>query len=140
VKSIKETVKSIFKDSLEYHLNSVEAVFKAFVAVVLIQFAALSLVSITNDVVDVPVLESVVSSAHFWWGLMGLYGAACLLFEKYIKGDKLVCVSGYLAAILSFLLLSFDFAASKPPIHTGGILAVTASVFLGGMLYGRIRK
>jgi len=139
VNSLFNKIKNIFTESVEYHTKTPSAVFKAFISMVLIQFAMLSLVSIGCGVKDIPVAEGVVSSAHFWWGLLGLFGASALAFEKYIKGDKLMLVLGYLSAILSLSVLTYDFAGSQPPILTGGILTATAIMFLGGLLYGRLK-
>jgi len=133
--------KDILVEAKEFHLTSPSSVFKLFISTVLIQFAFLSLVSVGthNAIQDVPMVENICSSAHFWWGLLGLFGACSLTFEKYIKGSIGVLVAGYLSAISSLALLSYDFITTKPPVHTGGILAATAVVFLGGILYGRIK-
>lgn len=138
--SLFRTVKDIIRQTVEYHTESPAAVFKAFISFVLVQFALLSLVSVTTGVKDIPVAEGLVDSVHFWWGLLGLFGAASLIFEKFISGDKAVLTLGYLSAITSFVILSYDFAASRPPVLTGGILSVTASIFLGGLLYGKIKR
>lgn len=137
--SLWNKLKNIFTESVDYHTKTPSAVFKAFISMVLVQFAMLSLVSIGCGVKDIPVAESLVSSAHFWWGLLGLFGAFALVFEKYIKGDKAVLTLGYLSAISSLLILTYDFAGSQPPILTGGILTFTATMFLGGLLYGRLK-
>lgn len=133
------TIKKIAKDTFEYHTESPSSLFKVFVSIVLSQFALLSLLSVSNGMKDVPVLEGLLGSSHYWWGLLGLFGASSILFEKYIKGNLPVLAFGYLSAMSSFVLLSYDFAASRPPIHTGGILSATASIFLGGLLYGRLK-
>lgn len=133
--------KDICRESLDFHVGSPTAVYKLFIATVLVLFSLLSLVSIStgNAIQDVPVLEKSMASAHFWWGLLGLYGASTLFFEKYVKGSLLTVISGYVSAILSLSLLSYDFLTTKPPIYSGGILAATAVVFLGGLLYGRVK-
>jgi hypothetical protein len=133
-------LKLIFRDVANYHTSGHAAVFKLFVSVVLFQFAFLSLLSVSADFSDIPVLESSMYSSHFWWGFLGLFGALSLLFEKYILKDKVVLSLGYLSAIMSLILLSYDFVARKPPIHTGGILSVTAGIFLGGILYASIKR
>lgn len=121
--------------------SETSGVFKLFIAAVLTQFALLNIVSIAsnNYVKDIPGFESLISSSHLWWGVFGLFGAASLAFEKCIAGSKAVLVLGYISCISSFIILTFDYAKSKPIIHTGGILSVTAAVFLGGLLYGRIK-
>jgi hypothetical protein len=134
-------IKDIVEEAFGFHASSPTALFKLFISTVLIQFAVLSLVSISTNgaVKDIPNLEAVWYSSHFWWGLLGLFGACSLVFERYIKGSLSVLVTGYLSAIASLALLSYDFITTKPPVHTGGILAATAVVFLGGILYGRIK-
>jgi hypothetical protein len=133
-------IKQLIKDTYAYHTTGASAVFKLFIAVVLFQFALLSIASISNGISDIPILESHIASSHFWWGLFGLLGSFSLVFENYIKNDKAMLSFGYISAITSFILLSYDFVSRKPPIHTGGILSVTAGIFLGGILYGKLTR
>ena len=135
-------IKTVVKDAIEFHKDSPSAVFKVFISTVLVLFAVLSLVSneVAPSVNVLPTLEKTLTSVNYWWGVLGLFGASSLLFEKYIKGNIVVLILGYSAAISSLGLLSYDFVTTKPPVHTGGILAATAVVFLGGLLYGRVKR
>jgi hypothetical protein len=137
-----DKIKAVITEAKEYHLDSPSAVFRLFVAVVLIQFSVLSLVNIESNgsFHAVDTLENTVTSAKYWWGISGLYGAVSLLFERYIKGSLPLIIAGYVAAIISLASLSYDYITTKPPVHTGGILAATTVVFLGGLLYGRIKR
>lgn len=133
-------IKDLLRSSYEYHTSTNTSIFKLFVATVLVQFSLLSVMSVSAGFSDIPILESVFASSHMWWGFLGMFGAFSLLFENFIKKDKFALSIGYISAIMSFILLSYDFVARKPPIHTGGILSVTAGIFLGGLLYGHHKR
>lgn len=135
------TLKDIFVQAYKEHQKSNSAIFKSFVILVLLQFSFLSFLAITSVCPDqFPVLSNLFSSPHYWWGVCSLFGAACLFFEHYIKNCFPFVAIGYGAASISFLFLSYDYLFRRPPLHTGSILAVTATLFLGGLLYGRFRE
>jgi hypothetical protein len=119
-----------------------EAMFKGFVVAVLAQFSALSFFSIAGPTqfTVLHTLQTAFVSAHYWWGVASLLGAATLLFEPVLSTQRGMLLCGYTAAICSFAVLSFDFLLSRPPIYAGGVLSVTTIIFLGGLLYERVRR
>lgn len=137
-----KAIKEIIAETREYHVGKPAAVFKLFIAAVLVQFSILSLCNLgTNGCMEaLPQLADTMRSANYWWGLLGIFGACSIVFEKYFMGYLPMLVIGYASAMSSLSILSFYLITAKPPIHAGGILAATAVVFLGGLLYGRIKR
>lgn len=124
-----------FKESNSFY-------FKAFIVSVLIQFAALSFaaVQLPDTYSAIPVVENLFSSSSFWWGWLGLFGAITLVLEYHVSKWFAGVVCGYVAAILSFVVLVYDLLYHEPPIYTGGIMSVTAVIFLGALVYERVRS
>jgi hypothetical protein len=115
--------------------------FKGYMVAILIQFAILSLLSINlpNTFTALNVGKSMLLDPHYWWGVSCLFGAACIGFEHSLRGWRAGVTSGYVCAIVSFIYLSYDYMLREPPIYAGTIVSVTASIFLGGLIYGRVR-
>lgn len=136
------TLIRILVETKIYHVDKPAAVFKLFVACVLVQFSVLSLCSISTggSVEALPNLASTMTSLNYWWGLLGIFGAFSIVFEKYLMGYIPMLLIGYGSAMSSLGLLSYYLMTAKPPIHAGGILAATTVVFLGGLLYGRVKR
>lgn len=122
--------------------SSCSSLYKVFVSLVLFQFGVLSFLSIgaPASVEALPMCDAMVRSSSFWWGIVSLYGAATLAFEPLIRGCWKTRAGGHSAALLAFLMLSYEFALRNPPIYAGIIFSATSVIFLGGLLYGLVRK
>lgn len=113
--------------------NSPGAVFRFYIASVLVIFALLSFAS-------VPVCDDfdMIFQSSWWWGVISLFGAGSMFLRSKIVSWKLGAWIGDLSSITAFLFLTYDYMTRKPPIFSGGILAATAVIFLlGGLRYDR---
>lgn len=113
------------------------AVFRLYMAVVLFLFALLSFcaVDLRVDPTTLDGLHDLVLSSPFWWGQFSLFGAASLIFRSRIAGWKLGAFLGDVSSVCMFSFLSYEYLTSKPPIYAGGIMAITAVLFLiGGLI------
>ena len=118
--------------------NSPGCIFRAYMAVILIQFAFLSFCSVDLTVGGGLDLHDLVLAEGFWYGQLSLFGAASLILRKKLVSWKLGSFLGDAAAIVMFAFLSTEYLTSKPPIYAGGIMAGTAAAFLlGGLVYER---
>lgn len=120
----------------------VASLYKVFVALVLVQFSVLSFLSVGTpaDLDVLPMCDTLVRSSSFWWGLLSMFGALALAFESLLRGCWQTRAAGYLSAMLSFGMLGFEFLLRRPPMYAGIIFSATSVVFLGGLLYGLVRK
>lgn len=134
--------KGLFGDAVDYFLTSPAAVLKAFLAAVLVQFSILSFVSIVlpNGLEVVPTLHHIVQTSDYWWGLVSLIGAVFFVLEYHVRNWVVGQVVGYTSAIVSFGALVYDFAFRNPPVYAGVVLASTATIFIGGLVYDRLRR
>lgn len=116
------------------------AIFRAYMAVVLIQFAFLSFMNVELCAAAAfgDRLHDLFLSSSFWWGQFSLFGALSLVLRSKLVGWKLGALMGDVAAVCTFTFLSIEYLTSKPPIYAGGIMAATAVLFLiGGLIYER---
>ena len=136
------SIKDFISAAATHFCDSPAAVFKAFLAAVLFQFALLSFMSIAvpAQASALPVLRAIMSTAEYWWGLLSIVGALFLFLEYHVRHWVAGLVLGYGAALVSFGALVYDFMYHRPPIFAGGILAATAALFIGGLMYERFRR
>jgi|LGOV01.1.fsa_nt_gb membrane-bound ClpP family serine protease len=135
-------MKATVSRAIEGLINSPFGLFKGFVVAVLLQFSILSCIGIVFDGAfsALPMLDAVVNSASYWWSFISMLGAMFILFDHTIKNHVALVVCGYSAAIVSFIVLGYDFILRKPPIYTAAVLSITAATILGGTFYERIRR
>jgi len=136
------SVKSFISIAAASFIDSPAAVFKAFLAAVLFQFAVLSFLSINvpDHAAALPVLRAIMATAEYWWGLLSIIGSLFLLLEYHVRSWTTGIVIGYCSALISFCALVYEFMYNRPPIVAGGILAATAALFIGGLMYDRARR
>lgn len=120
--------------------DSPGAVFRLYMSVVLFLFALLSLTSVDlhSGCSVSEGIAGVILSTNWLYGFLSLVGSISLLFRHRLVGWKLGSWISDITAVFMFLLLSYEYLTSKPPIYAGGILAITSAIFLvGGLIYDR---
>lgn len=113
------------------------AIFRLYMAAVLLQFALLSFcsVNLTCESGTPERLHDLFLSTGFWYGQFSLFGAISLIFRSKVAQWKLGAFLGDLASVTMFGFLSYEYLTHRPPIYAGGIMAVTAILFLiGGLI------
>ena len=113
--------------------NKPSTVFRLYAAAVLAQFALLSFCS-----VQMVETSDMVFDLSFWLGIFSGFGACIMVFKNKFIHWRLGSVLSEVAAVATFVTLSYDYLTRKPPIIAGSILSATAAVFLvGGLIYER---
>lgn len=113
--------------------NKPSSVFRVYMAAVLLQFAILSLCS-----VRLVEYSDMLFDVNFWCGIFSGFGACSLAFKSHFKHWRAGAICSEIAAVATFIVLSYDYLTRKPPIVAGSVLSATAAVFLiGGLIHER---
>jgi hypothetical protein len=123
--------------SLKLLKDTPGAIFRMYMAAVLVQFSILSFaaVPLCPDSTATQMVHDLILSCNYWIGAAGMFGAVSLVFRTKFKNWGIGVVLGDLVAAAMFVLLSYEYLTSKPPIYAGAIMMFTAAIFLIGGLF-----